>query len=133
MTLRRFIEEKESDWVGYHRPAVDWMVTLKGRSNDRLKRTMHDFPQFAEAVKQIPRPLSRQMVFDCYKEDLYKGYVATLLWENFRQDPFPIHHYLPFLATPPDEVRERTERALAAMENVTVELVDYEVRVTRRG
>lgn len=36
-----------------------------------------------------------------------------------------------FCYLPPDEVRERTERALAAMENVTVELVDYEVRVTR--
>ena len=38
-----------------------------------------------------------------------------------------------FCYLPPEEVADRTARALAAMEHVTVELVDYEARVTRRG
>ena len=94
-----------SEWVGYNRPAVDWMVTEEGNPNKRLIRTMHDFPQFADVVNQIPRPLSRQDVYNCYMDDLYKGYVATLLWDNFRREPFHIYYYLPFLATEAEEVR----------------------------
>ena len=107
MKLRKYLEGKTSEWIGYNRPAVDWMVTEKGNPNKRLKRTMHDFPKFAEVVEQIPRPLSRQDVFNCYKEDLYKGFVATLLWDKFRQEPFPIYLYLPFLVEPVDAVRAK--------------------------
>lgn len=107
MKLKNYFEETASDWIQYERPAVDWMITDNGEINRRLIRTMHDFPKFAEVVKQIPRPLTRQMIFDCYKEDLYKGYVATLLWDNFCVQPFPIYLYLPFLATAAKEVREK--------------------------
>ena len=107
MKLKKYIEEKTSEWVGYQRPAVDWMVTEKGNSNSRLGRTMHDFPEFGEVVRQIPRPLSRREVFHCYEHDLYKGFVATLLWERLRQEPFHIHHLFPFLVEPVDNVRAR--------------------------
>lgn len=107
MKLRKYIEEKASEWVGYNRPAVDWMVTEKGNPNKRLKRTMHDFPEFGKVVEQIPRPLSRQDVFNCYKEDPYKGFVATLLWDRFCQEPFHIYLFLPFLAEPADAVRAK--------------------------
>ena len=107
MKLKKYIEEKTSEWVGYQRPAVDWMVTEKGNSNSRLERTMHDFPAFGEVVRQIPRPLSRREVFHCYEHDLYKGFVATLLWERLRQEPFHIHHLFPFLVEPVDNVRAR--------------------------
>ena len=53
MKLKKYIEEKTSEWVGYQRPAVDWMVTEKGNSNSRLERTMHDFPEFDEVVRLI--------------------------------------------------------------------------------
>ena len=107
MKLKKYIEEKTSEWVGYQRPAVDWMVTEKGNSNSRLGRTMHDFPEFGEVVRQIPRPLSRREVFQCYEHDLYKGFVATLLWERLRQEPFHVHHLFPFLVEPVDNVRAR--------------------------
>ena len=80
--LKDYLESKASEWVGYNRPAVDWMITERGNRNNRLVRTMHDFPQFGEVVKQIPRPLTRQDVYDCYEEDLYKGFIATLLWNR---------------------------------------------------
>ena len=48
MSLRNYLEEKAPEWVGYQRPAVDWMITEKGKPNSRLERTMHDFPEFAE-------------------------------------------------------------------------------------
>lgn len=107
MKLKKYIEEKTPEWVGYQRPAVDWMVTEKGNSNSRLERTMHDFPEFGEVVRQIPRPLSRREVFHCYEHDLYKGFVATLLWERLRQEPFHIHHLFPFLVEPVDNVRAK--------------------------
>jgi len=107
MKLKKYIEEKTSEWVGYQRPAVDWMVTEKGNSNSRLERTMHDFPEFGEVVRQIPRPLSRRDVFHCYEHDLYKGFVATLLWERLRQEPFHIHHLFPFLVEPVDNVQAK--------------------------
>lgn len=107
MKLKKYIEEKTSEWVGYQRPAVDWMVTEKGNSNSRLGRTMHDFPAFGKVVRQIPRPLSRREVFHCYEHDLYKGFVATLLWERLRQEPLHIHHLFPFLVEPVDNLRAR--------------------------
>ena len=107
MKLKQYLEEKASEWVWYQRPAVDWMVTEKGNSNSRLKRTMHDFPAFGEVVRQIPRPLSRREVFQCYDHDLYEGFVATLLWERLRQEPFHVHHLFPFLVEPVDNVRAR--------------------------
>ncbi len=60
--LKDYLESKASEWVGHNRPAVDWMITERGNRNNRLVRTMHDFPQFGEVVKRIPRPLSRQRV-----------------------------------------------------------------------
>ena len=107
MKLKQYLGEKASEWVGYQRPAVDWMVTDKGNSNNRLERTMHDFPAFGEVVKQIPRPLSRREVFQCYEHDLYEGFVATLLWERFRQEPLHIHHLFPFLVEPVDNLRAK--------------------------
>ena len=68
---------------------------------------MHDFPEFGEVVRQIPRPLSRREVFHCYEHDLYKGFVATLLWERLRQEPFHIHHLFPFLVEPVDNVQAK--------------------------
>lgn len=109
--LKDYLERKASEWVGYNRPAVDWMITERGNRNTRLVRTMHDFPLFGEVVKQIPRPLTRQGVYDCYKEDLYKGFIATLLWNNMRQEPFHIYLYLPFLVEPIEDVRERLTKA----------------------
>lgn len=107
MTLRNYLEEKAPEWVVYQRPAVDWMITEKGKSNSRLERTMHDFPEFAEVVNQIPRPLSRQDVFKCYEEDLYKGFVATLLLGRLRQEPFNVFHLFPFLVEPAENVRAK--------------------------
>lgn len=107
MKLKKYLEEKASEWVGYQRPAVDWMITEKGKPNSRLERTMHDFPEFAKVVKQIPRPLSRRDVFTCYEEDLYKGFVATLLWNRLRQDPFNVFHLFPFLVEPAENVRAK--------------------------
>lgn len=107
MTIKEFLEEKTSEWIRYDRPAVDWRITEKGNPNRRLWRTMQDFPEFGDVVGEIPCPLSRQAIYDCMQEDLYMGYVATLLWHEFRRDPFPICYYLPFLATPAGEIRER--------------------------
>lgn len=107
MTLRNYLEQKASEWVGYQRPSVDWMITEKGKPNSRLERTMHDFPLFAEVVKQTPRPLSRQDVFNCYEEDLYKGFVATLLSDRLRRDPFVVYHLFPFLVEPAENVRTK--------------------------
>lgn len=107
MTLRNYLEEKAPEWVGYQRPAVDWMITEKGKPNSRLERTMHDFPEFAEVVKQIPRPLSRQDVFNCYEEDIYKGFVATLLCDRLRRDPFVVYHLFPFLVEPAENVKAK--------------------------
>ena len=107
MKLRKYLEEKASEWVHYQRPAVDWTVTETGRPNSRLERTMHDFPEFAEVVDQIPRPLSRQDVFNCYEEDLYKGFVATLLWDRLRHDPFYVHLLFPFLVEPAENIESK--------------------------
>ena len=110
MNIKELLERKASEWVGYNRPAVDWRLTEKGNPNKRLWRTMHDFPEFGKVVNKIPCPLSRQAMFNCMEEDLYKGYVATLLWHEFRRNPLPICYYLPFLATPAEEIRERLQK-----------------------
>ena len=110
MSLKEYLEEKASEWVGYQRPAVDWMITEKGNANSRLERTMRDFPEFAKVVRQIPCPLSRQDVFNCYKEDLYKGFVATLLWDRLRHEPFDVYHLFPFLVEPADNVRAKLKK-----------------------
>ncbi|MCR4828668.1 MAG: hypothetical protein K5864_04310 [Bacteroidales bacterium] len=107
MKLRNYLEEKASEWVGYQRPAVDWMITEKGKPNSRLERTLHDFPEFTEVVKQIPRPLSRQDVLKCYEEDLYKGFVATLLCDRLRRDPFVVYQLFPFLVEPTENVQAK--------------------------
>ena len=45
--------------------------------------------------------------YACYDHDLYEGFVATLLWERLRQEPFHVHHLFPFLVEPVDNVRAR--------------------------
>lgn len=107
MKLRKYLEEKASEWGMYQRPAVDWMTTETGKPNSRLERTMLDFPEFGKVVKQIPCPLSRIEIYECYRENLYKGLVASLLWDRLRQEPFNIYLLLPFLVEPVENVWSR--------------------------
>lgn len=117
MKLRRYIEEKVADWIWYNRPAVDWMTTNCGKPNSRLERTMHDFPEFAKLVEQIPRPLNRQQIFNCFQEDLYKGFVATLLWDSLHKEHWPVYLQLPFLAEPASEIRRKLAIVKGQLDN----------------
>ncbi len=49
------------------------------------------------------------------------------------EDMYSNYAHMYFCYLPREEVEDRTQRALESMGRVTVELVDYEVRVTRRG
>ena len=48
MKLRNYIEDKVSDWIGYNRPAVDWMTTESGKGIDVIyvKAALHVLSRF---------------------------------------------------------------------------------------
>ncbi len=58
-----------------------------GEYRNSIQQSLHN-PDFENALRIIPDPISRQGVLDCYKVGLYEGFVATLLWGGKQNDRF---------------------------------------------
>lgn len=109
MHLHDFIIDHSDQWMLYERPAVDWYGGENGRPRRKLQALLQKCPLVEEAIEGIPHQLNRQAVRQCYQEDLYKGFVATILWDVLYRDHVPIGRVLPLLSEPAESIRRKLE------------------------
>jgi hypothetical protein len=75
MTFLEYIGANMDVIKKYRQPAIDWTVKCQC-----FKSLCVINCAFKELVKSIPKKLDRSQVASCFKENLYKGVIATLLW-----------------------------------------------------
>ena len=77
MALFDFIKSHIDDINSFTQPAIQWRA---GRFVTPVLKAEGVGGDFANVMATLPNALTRNDVVACYQEDLYKGFVATILW-----------------------------------------------------
>ena len=95
MAFIHFVQAHVDDIRNYVQPAIHWR---KGSFATPVARAEAAGGDFAETIRSLPETLRRDDVVACMREDLYKGFVAAIVWgglSRFR----------------PEEIARRNDRA----------------------
>lgn len=77
MSFLNFIKNHIDDINNYVQPSIHWR---EGRFAKPVAKAESTNGDFAEVVRSLPAELSREDVVGFFREDLYKGFVATIMW-----------------------------------------------------
>ena len=77
MSFLNFIKNHIDDINSYVQPSIHWR---EGRFAKPVAKAESTNGDFAEVVRSLPAELSREDVVGFFREDLYKGFVATIMW-----------------------------------------------------
>ena len=77
MSFLNFIKNHINNINNYIQPAIHWR---EGRFANPVGKAEATNGDFAEVVRNLPAELSRDDVVRFFREDLYKGFVATIMW-----------------------------------------------------
>ena len=77
MSFLNFIKNHIDDINNYVQPSIHWR---EGRFAKPVAKAESTNGDFAEVVRSLPAELSREDVVGFFREDLYKGFVATVMW-----------------------------------------------------
>ena len=77
MSFTSFITNHTNDINNYVQHSIHWR---EGRFASPVNRAESTNGDFAEVVRNLPAELSREDVIGFFREDLYKGFVATIMW-----------------------------------------------------
>ena len=77
MAFINFINNHINNINNYTQPSVHW---CEGRFANPVGKAEATNGDFAEVVRNLPTELSREDVVRFFREDLYKGFVATIMW-----------------------------------------------------
>ncbi len=72
----------------------NWANKANGEYNSSIDYLKEYNPKLLEKMfKLLPKEPTRDDVKRCYREDLYLGFIATLLWGGFNRDPKTIKYF----------------------------------------
>ena len=77
MSFLHFIKTHINNINNYVQPSIHWR---EGRFANPVGKAESTNGDFAEVVRNLPTELSREDVVRFFHEDLYKGFVATIMW-----------------------------------------------------
>ena len=77
MSFLNFIKNHINNINNYTQPAIHWR---EGRFANPVGQAEATNGDFAGVVRILPAELSREDVVRFFREDLYKGFVATIMW-----------------------------------------------------
>lgn len=77
MSFINFIKNHIDDINNYVQPSIHWREGRFANPVGKVEATNGDF---AEVVRNLPAELSREDVVGFFREDLYRGFVATIMW-----------------------------------------------------
>lgn len=77
MSFTSFITNHTNDINNYVQHSIHWR---EGRFASPVNRAESSNGDFAEVVRDLPAELSREDIIGFFREDLYKGFVATIMW-----------------------------------------------------
>lgn len=77
MSFLNFIKNNINHINNYTQPSIHWR---EGRFANLVGKAEATNGDFAGVVRNLPAELSREDVVRFFREDLYKGFVATIMW-----------------------------------------------------
>ena len=77
MAFIHFVQAHVEDIRNYVQPAIQWRKSSFARPVEKAEATDGDF---AGVIRSLPEALRRDDVVACMREDLYKGFVAAIVW-----------------------------------------------------
>ena len=77
MSFINFIHTHIADIKNYVQPAVHWR---DGRFASPVSKVEATGGDFAEVVRNLPAAMTREDIIGFFREDLYKGFVASIMW-----------------------------------------------------
>ena len=77
MSFLNFIKNHINNINNYTQPAIHWR---EGRFANPVGKAEATNGDFADVVRNLPAELSRDDVVRFFREELYKGFVATIMW-----------------------------------------------------
>lgn len=128
MSFLNFIKNHIDDINNYVQPSIHWR---EGRFANPVAKAESTNGDFAEVIRSLPTELSREDVVGFFREDLYKGFVAAIMWggiSRFRSDD--VARYNDRNITLP-----KLERLNAILQNseTDIERIEDAISTLRRG
>ena len=77
MAFIHFVQNHRDDIRNYVQPAINWRKGIFAAPVAKAEATGGDF---AEVIRSLQDTLTRDDVVTCFQEDLYKGFVAAIVW-----------------------------------------------------
>ena len=77
MSFLNYIQNNIAAINNYTQPSIHWR---EGRFAVPVEKAESTNGDFADVIQDLPAELSREDVVRFFREDLYKGFVATILW-----------------------------------------------------
>ena len=86
-TLVGYIRAHGGDADRYVEPLRRWKTREDGTPYESTAEVAAAGGPMAETFPDIPERLDHARVADCYRQDLYRGFVATVLWGGMPRNP----------------------------------------------
>ena len=80
MPINQFIATHLYQINQFHQDDMNWVTMHHGRGVHADNAASVQHPWFNQAMAGMPQSLSRETVANYYSNDLYLGFIATLLW-----------------------------------------------------
>ena len=113
--MQHYINSHANDIRNYTQQAFDLELC---RSNGQFRNSIIQAlrnPDFATELYNIPNPINRKDVIDCFNHSMYRGFIATLLWGGKHKE-----HYGSFqkiiTTYSKNEIEEKLERTCALLQ-----------------
>ena len=78
--MKEYIKHHRDEINGFVSPLISVKPKHNGSVSDKKDETFQRKYPVAEVIRSIDDKLSREKIAAYYREDLYKGFIATLLW-----------------------------------------------------
>jgi hypothetical protein len=115
-TLLGYIRSHGGDANRYVNPLLPWKSRDDGSLYENTAEVMAAGGPMADAFPDIPERLDHARVLECYGQDLYRGFVATILWGGMSRNPAYKETFRQVARLDPREVVPKLERLRKMLE-----------------
>lgn len=109
-TLLGYIRAHGGDANRYVNPLLPWKYRDDGTLYENTAEIMATGGPMADAFPDIPERLDHARVAECYGQDLYRGFVATILWGGMSRNDSYKETFKQVAQLAPREVIPKLER-----------------------
>ena len=102
MPINQFIATRLAQINQFHQDDMDWTTMHHGRGVHAVNEASEKHAWFNQAMKGMHHKLSREAVANYYSQDLYLGFIATLLWGGAHCNR--VDHFRSMVSCPPNQI-----------------------------